>query len=293
MLSERAVQRHNALGIGKVAPDVVGSGRELFLLVVFSGKTLHHTHGPDIFLNGFVHPVILLEHRAEGRHGLSCDQDQTEEQHRNYHDKRHRETPAHQERHYHREDEHQRRAHCGADRHHESHLDIADVRGHSCDKRRSRKPVDVLKGKVLDSLKDIPAQVPRKTRRSPRPGKACRRAAGERQQRHDDQDQPEPYHRLHLDAGLNAVDQFCGIKRDQDFDEDLPDDQQQCQDCRFLKLSDAAQHGFNQRSFPILPKHYIAFPGSRSTFRRTILLKVHPGSVPAHRMKSRRLSRLR
>ena len=258
-LHQRAVQCHDALGVGKVTPDVVGGGSELFLLILLSGKALDHTHGTDVFLDGFIHPVVFLEHRAESRHCFFRDHDEAEEQHRNHHDKGHREAPTHQESHHHRENQHQRRTHRGTDRHHEGHLDVADVRGHPGDERRRRKAVDVLKGEALDPLENIPPQIPRKARRSPRPGKARRRAAGERQQRHQYQHQPQPDNRLHLDAGLDAVNQFGGIKRDQDFNEDLPDDQQQRQDGGLLKLPHAAQHGFNQRSFPILQKHNNAY----------------------------------
>ncbi len=152
---ERVVERHDTFGFGEVLGDAAGGLAELLLLVVLAGEALHHAHRAHVFLNGLVHPVIAPEDRAEGRHGLAGDQQQTHDQHRHDHQEGRREAAAHAVGHDDGEHEHQRCAHRDTDRHHEGHLHIGDVRREAGHERGGGELVNVLKGEVLDALKHV------------------------------------------------------------------------------------------------------------------------------------------
>ena len=239
-LHHRAVQRHDALGLGEVAADILGSSREFLLLIIFADIALDNAHGLDVFLNRVVERVVFAEYPAEDRHGRADNQRQTDTQQRNGDQKDHGQTAAHHKAHHKREDQHQRAADCDADDHHEGHLHVDDVGGHTGDQAGYREFVDVLKRIVLNVVEHILAQVARKTGGCGGAGVAGRDAENQRQHRHDDQDDAVVDDDTHLTSGLHLVDQIGDDKRNDTFQNDLDRNQQRRLDGRLFELADTA-----------------------------------------------------
>ena len=92
----------------------------------------------------------------------------------------HGQAPAHGKAHNKREDQHQRTTDGHADDHHEGHLHIHHIRGHTGNQAGHREFVDVLKGIILDAVEHVLAQVTRKTGGSGGAGVAGRDAENQR-----------------------------------------------------------------------------------------------------------------
>ena len=73
-LHHRRIDRHNALGTGKVLADVPRGGGEFLFLIFLTHIALDHAYGLYVFLNRIVQRVVFAEHSAENRHCLADDQ---------------------------------------------------------------------------------------------------------------------------------------------------------------------------------------------------------------------------
>ena len=216
-----------------------GSG-ELLLFILFTGKAFDHAHRADVFLHGFVETVVLAEHRAEGGHGLACDEKKADHQHGNDDKKGRCERTAHDIGHDDGKEEHQRGAHGDADAHHERHLHVAHVGGHARDERSGGKLVDIFKGEALHAGEDVVADVFGKPGARARAEQAAERTAAKRHKGHQNE------HKTHADnaaercAVFDLIDEIGCEKRDQHLNRDLADHAQKRQDGRLFVFADTA-----------------------------------------------------
>ncbi|CDD41178.1 uncharacterized protein BN642_00507 [Collinsella sp. CAG:398] len=112
------VEREDLLGAGEVAADILRGAAELLLFKVLAHVALHIAHAGDVFLDGLVQGIVLMEHRAENGVHRAHDFIQTEAE-QGHDDHEHRGHGArHDEGHDDAADEQERAANGGADDHH-------------------------------------------------------------------------------------------------------------------------------------------------------------------------------
>ena len=199
---------------------------ELLLFVLLSHIRLDDADAADVFLNGFVHVVVLVEEAAESGHDLVHDGKQRECDERDNGKEDPRKVAAHDECHDEGEDDHEWRADGKTHDHHVGKLHVGDVRRHTGDERRRRELVDVLKREVLDVIVKVFAQVFGKARRCARAEGACESARDERcdSDRHQDaRVLPDLPHRRR--AALDDFDEHRDDEGHQAFEHDLDGDE--------------------------------------------------------------------
>lgn len=101
-------------------------------------------------------------------------------------------------------------------------------------------------------MEQIVAQILRKPRRGARAGRAAEAAAGERQQRHPDEQDAGLQNSGHIRAALDLVDQVGGDEGDEALDDRLAHHQQQGIDGRALIFPHALYQTLVHRSFPFV-----------------------------------------
>ena len=245
------VEGEQLLGAGEVHLDVARGGGELLLLVVLAHVALDHAHAGDVFLDGLVERIVLVEHAGKDRAHLIDDEEQAKAQQRNNDQVDHGDAAAHGVGHGKGKDQHQRRAHGDADEHHKGLLHVVDVGGEAGDERGARELVDVGKAERLDLVEQVAAQVLGKAAAGMAAGDARGGAKGERRQRDEHQKAGGGQHLGYGGAVLDGVDHVGGDKRDHHFADYLAKHQQRCGDRDLRVIADAAHKGFNH---PVPPR---------------------------------------
>ena len=132
-LHKRAVERHYHFAALEVRAHVLRRLCEFLYLVIFADIGLHDAHALDVFLNGLVHRVVLLEHLRENGVNLSENEEKPDAQHGNEREEYERYLPVDGECHNDGHDEHNGASHRDADYHHKRVLNVGDVRRHARD----------------------------------------------------------------------------------------------------------------------------------------------------------------
>ena len=251
-LHDGGVHGDDALGLGKVFAYAVGRRAELLLFVVLTCKALDHAHGAHVFLDGFVELVVLTEDRAEGRHGVFGNHQQAPHHHRHHYHKGEGQLAAHDEGHDDGKQEHQRRAHGGADDHHEGHLHVCHVGGHARDQGGRGKAVDVFKGEALHAHEHVLSEVAGKAGGGVGAGARRHRPAQERQYRHQRKLPAQGRDIRKRRAGLDHVDHVGGVEGDKYLEEDLPHNDYQGEQRGLFVLAQTRGKGFDHAAHHIL-----------------------------------------
>ena len=254
-LHHGAVQCQDPLGPGEVGTDIPRCLRKLFFLVGFPHKGFDHPHGLDIFLHGAVQPVVFAEHLFEQGHSPGGDQGQPRAEKRHHEQKNPGHSPAHAEGHGKGKHQHQRRPDGRADDHHVGVLHVGHIGGHAGHQRGGGKVVDIFKGIVLDAVEQVFAQVAGQPAGGPGAGTPRQRPEGQRQRRHEHQQQPVAQHTVHIAAAFDLIHQFGDEKRYQALHDHLTADQQRRGQRSHLIFPDTAGQLSDHRfTSPFSPK---------------------------------------
>ena len=258
------VKGEQLLGAGEVHLDVVRGGGELLLLKVFAHVALDHAHAGDVFLDGLVKGVVLVEHAREDGAYLKDDKEQSKAQQRNDDQVDHGNAAAHDKCHGKGEDQYQRRAHGDADDHHKGLLHVVDVGGQARDERGARELIDVGKAERLDLVEQVVTQVLGEAAARMTAGDA---GSGTKSERRQCDEHQKACGGKHLGDGgtvFDGVDHVGGDKRDHHFAEHLAKHQQRRGDRDRLVIADASHEGFNH---PVPPRLRGFFRASRRAVR--------------------------
>ena len=255
------VKGEQLLGAGEVHLDVARGGGELLLLKVFAHIALDHAHAGDVFLDGLVKGVVLVEHAREDGAYLKDDKEQSKAQQRNDDQVDHGDAAAHDKCHGKGEDQDQRRAHGDTDDHHKGLLNVVDVSGQTRDERGARELIDVGKAERLDLVEQVVTQVLGEAATRMAAGDAGSGAKSQRCQRDEHQKARGGKHLGYGGAVFDGVDQVGGDKWNQHLAEYLAKHEQRRGNSDFQIVADAAHEGFNH---PVPPRLH----GFSRAFRR-------------------------
>ena len=255
------VKGEQLLGAGEVHLDVARGGGELLLLKVFAHVALNHAHAGDVFLDGLVKGIVLVEHAREDGAHLKDDKEQSKAQQRNDDQVDHGNAATHDKRHGKGEDQDQRRAHGDTDNHHKGLLHVVDVGGQARDERGARELIDVGKAERLDLVEQVVTQVLGEAAARMAAGDAGGGTKSKRRQRDEHQKARGGKHLGYGGAVFDGVDQVGGDKWNQHLAEHLAKHEQWRGNSDFHIVADAAHKGFNH---PVPPRLH----GFSRAFRR-------------------------
>ena len=235
---QRAVEAHDALGLGEVLEDALGDAAELAHLKGFAVVGFHHADALQVLVDHVVERVVSVEHALEHgmhEHGQTAqadrqDRDAGQEHQRDGRGDAEREDPGH--------NHHDRGTHAQTDNHHVGVLQVRHVGGQSGHDRACGEPVDIGEAEALNLLELVLAQVLGEARARNGRELAGQEAGTQRDHRTDQQDHSELDGRRHAAAGDALVDQRGHDRRDQDFQDAFDRHERRGQQTGLLVLAD-------------------------------------------------------
>ena len=246
---QRVVERDDAVRPLKVPLHVFRRAVEFFDLVILSDVRFDHAHRLHVFLDGLVDRVVLFKYAREPRIGNPDDRRQRRHQHGDDDEIDHGHLRADGDAHHQREDKHQRAADRDADNHLKGVLHVGDVRRHTGHQRGRGELVDVCKGKFLNLIIEVVAEISREPRRGDRRVFPRQEPARQRDRRHYDEnpavhdDLPEQIGRSRL-CGIDRIDHQRHDVRDQTLHHNFERNEDGRQNGRLFVLPHALQQCF-------------------------------------------------
>ena len=223
-LHQGHIEGHDLLGLGEVHVDLVGHLAELLLLVVLPDEGLYHADTQQVLLHHVVQPVVLLKHPLEEGVGRLHDDQQAHRQNGNDNEEDHCQLGVDGKGEHPCANQHDGTAHRDPNDHHKGHLHVGHIGGQTGNDTAGGELVNVGKGKLLDAVVHLPAQVAGEAGGRPG-GKPARQSA---QQQGDeghgnyrDAILQDMGHAARLDA---LIQQLAGHQRDQHIEGHLADD---------------------------------------------------------------------
>ena len=239
-LHERHVEGDELFRLGKVHIDLLGDLPEFFLLVLLTHKGLHHPDAKQVFLYHIVQVIIPLEHPLKDGVGSGHNKEQAQAQDGDHHQEDQRQSGVDGKGEHPCTDKHDGTAHSDADDHHKGHLYVGHIGGQTGNDTAGGEFVDVGKGKFLNILIHLPAQIAGEAGGRPGGITAGQGAQQQSRQGHEDHNAAVVENTFHI-SRLNALGQQTACHHgNQDIKGHLADDKDRRQNRVLFELLNTA-----------------------------------------------------